>query len=223
MSKKKRRSAQPAEQQTKRERFEAAGRFPVRKTVIAGVGVVVIAVGVFVGISLYNNSNEVGGAVVSQGSASTAGVTSPTGSAVTTSQEMSLLASWKKTEAGTVTLSLAELTSKKIGGFVYSRTTAMPAGYDSIEGNGLPILAYVAPSGKLVVATSMCEPCHSYNFHIEGDELVCNTCLTRWDLNTLKGVRGGCLDYPPKEVKATVAGDVIQIDQAELEAWAPRI
>jgi hypothetical protein len=212
MSKQKR-PAQPAQQRTKRERFEEAGRFPVKKVAFSAVTIVVIAVAVFVGIRLYNNSAQAGGAVVSQGGTTYA----------QTSLAMSALTSSQNTGAGMITLSVAELTSKKIGGFVYSRSTPMPAGYDSVAGNGLPLLAYVAPSGRLVVATSMCEPCRSYAFHIEGDQLVCNTCLTRWDLNTLKGVKGGCLAYPPKEVTTTVQGDVIQIQQSELEAWAPRI
>jgi hypothetical protein len=139
----------------------------------------------------------------------------------TTNLEMSPLA-FKQTGAGTVTLSVAELTEKKIGGFVYSRSTPMPAGFDSVEGNGLPLIAYVAPSGKLVVATSLCEPCRSWDFHIEGGDLVCNACFTRWDLNTLKGVEGGCLDYPPAELTVAVEGDVIQIQQSDLEAWTPR-
>jgi uncharacterized membrane protein len=208
MSKRKR-PAQPAQQRTKREKFEEAGRFPVKRVAFSAVTIVVIAVAVFVGIRLYNNS----GAVVSQGGTTYA----------QTSLAMSALTSSQNTGAGMITLSVAELTSKKIGGFVYSRSTPMPVGYDSVAGNGLPLLAYVAPSGRLVVATSMCEPCRSYAFHIEGDQLVCNTCLTRWDLNTLKGVKGGCLAYPPKEVTTTVQGDLIQIQQSELEAWAPRI
>ncbi|MFH0916260.1 MAG: Fe-S-containing protein [bacterium] len=207
------RPARPAEQRSKRERFEEAGRFPVMKVAAAGVVVVVIAVAAVVGIMLYNNSTEAGGPVVSAGGADYA----------KTSLEMSPLTSAQTTGAGTVTLSLAEVTSAKIGGFVYSRSAPMPAGFDSVEGNGLPILAYVAPSGRLVVATSMCEPCRSYDFHIEGGQLVCNSCFTRWDLNTLKGVSGGCLDFPPEEVITTVQGDVIEIQQSELEAWAPRI
>jgi len=203
----------PAGRPTKRERFDEAGRFPVKKAVIAGVAVVVIAVAVVVGVLAYNNSTQAGGPVVSEGGAKYTGAP----------LQMSPLTSAQTTGSGTVTISVAELTSKKIGGFIYKRSTPMPAGFDSIEGNGLPLLAYVAPSGRLVVATSLCEPCRSWNFHIEGNELVCNTCYTRWDLNTLKGVSGGCQGFPPEEVKTVVQGDLIQIQQADLEAWAPRI
>ena len=125
--------------------------------------------------------------------------------------------------ADTVTLSSAEIKTSKIGGLVYKRTTPMPAGYNDISGNGLPVLAYVAPSGRLVVASSLCEPCHSYNFHIEGNDLVCNSCFTHWDLNTLKGVSGGCQAYPPQELTTSVQGDSVAVQKSLLESWAPRI
>jgi uncharacterized protein len=212
MSKRKR-PGKPAAHRTKRERFEEAGRFPVKKVAIVAVVVVVICVGAVLGFHAYQSSQNVGGTVVSQGGADYSN----------SNVEMSLLTSFQKTTSGTVTLSEAEVTSKKIGGAVYSRSTPMPASFDLIQGNGLPLLAYVAPSGRLVVATSMCEPCRSYQFHIEGNDLVCNTCFTHWDLNTLKGVSGGCLDFPPQEVKTVVQGGTIQVQQSDLEAWAPRI
>ena len=85
----------------------------------------------------------------------------------------------------------------------------MPSGYNDINGNGLPLLAYVAPSGRLVVASALCGPCHSYVFHIEGNDLVCNSCFTHWDLNTLQGKSGGCQAYPPKELTTTVQGGTV--------------
>ncbi|WP_460001777.1 Fe-S-containing protein [Paradesulfitobacterium aromaticivorans] len=36
--------------------------------------------------------------------------------------------------------------------------------------------AYLTPAGRVMVASSFCEPCYSRRFHIEGDVLVCNTC-----------------------------------------------
>lgn len=212
MSKRKR-PVKPAAQRSKREQFEESGRFPVKKAAIVGGVVVVICVAAVFGVRAYQSSQAVGGTVVSQGGANY----------TNTKVEMAQLTSSQKTTAGTVTLSAAEVTGKKIGGFVYSRTAPMPATYNAVPDNGLPMLAYVAPSGRLVVATSMCEPCRSYQFHIEGNDLVCNTCLTHWDLNTLKGINGGCLDFPPQEVKTVVQGDTVQIQQSELEAWIPRI
>jgi hypothetical protein len=125
-------------------------------------------------------------------------------------------------DAGSLKISVADITAKKIVGVVYNRTTPMPAGFDDISGNGLPVLAYVAPSGRLVVASSLCEPCRSYEFHIEGNDLVCNSCFTHWDLNTLQGKGGGCQAYPPLELKTVVQGDTVTVPTSLLESWVPR-
>lgn len=88
--------------------------------------------------------------------------------------------------------------------------------------NYLPMLAYVAPNGSLVVATSLCEPCSGTTFHIEGDQLVCNTCGTRWFLADMSGISGGCPQYPPKIMKYTVQGNKLEIKQSDLKQWKPR-
>lgn len=88
--------------------------------------------------------------------------------------------------------------------------------------NSLPLLAYVSPKGNVVVATSLCEPCSGITFHVEGDQLVCNSCGTRWTLDGLQGVSGGCLTYPPETVKYTVQGDNLIIKKADLQNWKPR-
>ena len=87
----------------------------------------------------------------------------------------------------------------------------------------IPLLAYITPAGKLVTAVSMCEPCNSTRFHIEGDQMVCNACSTRWDLETLKGISGGCLGYPPDVLRHTVNGDKITIQEMDLQNWKPRV
>ena len=197
----------------KRERFEAAGKFPLKKVVIAVVAVAVLVTGVVLGVTLRGDSAKVGGPVVSAGGVDYSG--GPV--------DMSPLESAQVTDPGVVTLSIPEIREKSIGGFVYNRSNPMPADYALIEGNGLPVLAYVAPSGRIVVAISLCEPCRSFDFHIEGSDLVCNRCFTHWDLNTLRGVEGGCLDYPPQELQVELQGDLVQIDRAALEAWVPRI
>lgn len=88
--------------------------------------------------------------------------------------------------------------------------------------DNLPILAYVSPQGNLVVATSLCEPCSGTSFRIEGDQLVCNACDTRWSLDGLQGISGGCMQYPPETVKYTVDGSKLVIDEALLKNWQPR-
>jgi hypothetical protein len=196
---------------TKREKFEKAGRFPVAKTAVIGLVGVVIAVGAFVGYRLSTGTPEVGGPVVEQGGSDYSG--GPVA--------MTLLSNATVT-GGNLEIPMAEIQANKIVAILYHRTNPMPAGYDDIEGNGLPVLAYVAPSGRLVVASSLCEPCHSYEFHIEGTDLVCNACFTHWDLNTLEGKDGGCQAYPPNELTAAVQGDTVRVSTDLLENWTPR-
>lgn len=84
------------------------------------------------------------------------------------------------------------------------------------------LMAYISPAGRLVVATAMCEPCRSQRFHIEGNVLVCDTCGTRWYLNDLQGISGGCPQYPPEEVPYTVENGTVKVDTKILDQWQPR-
>ncbi len=87
----------------------------------------------------------------------------------------------------------------------------------------VPLLAYITPSGKLVTAVAVCEPCRSTSFHIEGHEMVCNSCFTRWDLETLKGISGGCLNYPPDTLRHEIQGGKLMIKELDLKNWKPRV
>ena len=87
----------------------------------------------------------------------------------------------------------------------------------------LPVLAYVSDRGNVIVAASLCEPCSGTAFHVEGDHLVCNACGTRWSLDGLQGISGGCLAYPPEAIEYTIEGDKLIIDRAVLENWQPRV
>lgn len=199
----------------KRRRFEEAGRFPLRKVVIT---VVVAFVVMFAAMAAYGQTQkakQVGGVVIMENpkypsnnlamvrfdDANTPATQTPEGIAFPT----------------------AVLTKDFMIGITYKRQKPMPTGYQQAAGgNILPLLAYIAPSGRLVVATSFCEPCRSQTFHFEGNQLVCDTCFTRWDLSTLMGIGGGCVAYPPEEVTAEVRGEQIFVPAADLEAWKPR-
>ncbi len=91
------------------------------------------------------------------------------------------------------------------------------------KGNKIPLLSYVAPSGKVITAVSMCEPCRSTRFHIEGKTLVCNACATKWNLETLKRISGGCLNYPPDVLPSTAQKRVLQIEDKIVTQWKPRV
>ena len=117
-----------------------------------------------------------------------------------------------KVEKGKISIPLDVVKEKKMVRFEY-------------ENNGLrvPLLSYITQSGRVVTAVSMCEPCRSTRFHIEDKKIVCNACGTEWNLETLKGIQGGCLNYPPDVIPSTIEKDRIQIDEKNITQWKPRV
>ncbi len=113
---------------------------------------------------------------------------------------------------GKVTLPLDEVLEKKFVRFVYKNTTTE-----------IPLLAYINENGTLVTSISMCEPCNSTTFHIIGDELICNSCGSTWDLNTLDEISGSCGKYPPDPIPSRVNGNQIQIDESDILSWKRRV
>ncbi len=113
---------------------------------------------------------------------------------------------------GKVTFPLSLLLAKKAIAFEYQ----LPAGK-------LPLLAYISPEGKLVTAVRICEPCNSNSFRIEGTDLACGNCETRWKLTNLEGIQGSCQKYPPDPIPSTLVGDQVQIDETILKHWKMRI
>ncbi len=86
-----------------------------------------------------------------------------------------------------------------------------------------PLLAYVTPSGKVTTAVSLCEPCSSTRFFIQGNKIICSTCYTQWDLENLKGITGGCTRYPPDKIQNTISNGSILIDESVVAKWQPRV
>lgn len=93
--------------------------------------------------------------------------------------------------------------------------------YKRLDGP-IPLLAYVAPSGKIVTAIGLSEPCNSRSFHIEGNEIVCNLCLTRWKLETLEAGKGDCPKYPPEMLVHTIHDGRLIIREVDVQYWKPR-
>ena len=91
------------------------------------------------------------------------------------------------------------------------------------NGKRIPLTAFVQPDGQVMVAVSFCEPCKGETFHIIDEQIVCNVCGTTWDLQTLKGLSGGCQAYPPEALTYSVNGDNLEIPQAVLDSWEPRV
>ncbi|NWF93223.1 MAG: DUF2318 domain-containing protein [Syntrophaceae bacterium] len=117
-----------------------------------------------------------------------------------------------KAEKGKISIPLKEVMEKKMVRFEY-------------ESNGVktPLLAYITLTGRVVTAVSMCEPCRSTRFHIQNNTLVCNACYTEWNLETLEGIKGGCLAYPPDVIPSTIEKGQILIDEKIIIQWRPRV
>lgn len=117
-----------------------------------------------------------------------------------------------KAEKGKISIPLDIVREKRMVRFEYEN-----------NGNKIPLLAYITPTGKVVTAVSMCEPCKSTRFHIKDKSMVCNACYTEWQLETLKGISGGCLNYPPDVIPSTVENNQIRIDEKIIKEWKPRV
>ena len=68
-------------------------------------------------------------------------------------------------------------------------------------GEYLPLILISTPKGNTIGGVRVCEPCSSFSFHIvDGKYLQCDACGTRWDIETLQGISGGCISYPPPKL-----------------------
>ena len=109
---------------------------------------------------------------------------------------------------GFVEVPLQLVEEKKLVSFSYSR-----------DGKAVPLLAYLTPEGNFGAAVGFSRPCQSEKFHLKGDDIVCDLCLTRWDLETLKGVSGDCLDHPLDKIMHTVRDGKLMIREAGIQEW----
>ena len=200
----------------KRTEFEQEGAKMVPRTwfVTAIIGFALLAV---VGFGLSRSSGGAGGAA---GGAGAGGASAPPAAErvkVTEAQDYStanveMTDVKAKVAAGEVSVPLAELKKNKLLYFKYSGA-----------GKEVPLMAMITPSGKLFTASAMCEPCRSDRFHTEPDgTLTCNACGTKWDLETLQGISGGCPNFPPQEMKGQVKGDKIVLQETDVQGWQPR-
>jgi len=205
--------------QNKRQRFEEAGKFPLKKVVIVVSVVIVLAVVGVATRSIVQASKQAssGVQVTSQTSVPASAASAQSGGTIDMTPIDLAVA------GDTASFSVADVQKATLASLTYKRNTPMPGEWQSITGGSLPLISYVAPSGNLVVATSFCEPCKSIAFHIEGNTLVCNTCFTKWDLNTLQGISGGCTSFPPQPLQAQNQNGTIIVNTGDLEKWAPRI
>ncbi|KAB2850347.1 MAG: DUF2318 domain-containing protein [Ignavibacterium sp.] len=112
---------------------------------------------------------------------------------------------------GKIILPLDVVKEKKFVKFDYQGTNS-----------SIPLLAFITEDGKVVTAISLCEPCDSKDFHIQGSNLICNSCGTTWDLNNLDAISGSCGKYPPDPIPSKIVGNEIQIDEYVVTSWTRR-
>lgn len=122
---------------------------------------------------------------------------------------------------GYIRISLKDVKRNRFVAFWYKKKQITDA---RARKRPLPLLAIITPSGKLITAVSVCEPCRSETFHTEPDgTLTCNVCYTKWDLETFEGLSGGCPNYPPAELEHKVKDGEILIRESDLLSWKPRV
>ena len=74
----------------------------------------------------------------------------------------------------------------------------------------LPLIIISTPKGKTISGIRVCEPCLSFSFHmVEGKYLRCDACGTIWDIETLQGLSGGCMNYPPPKLTTGVMNGIV--------------
>lgn len=63
----------------------------------------------------------------------------------------------------------------------------------------MPFMAYIF-EGKTYVRAGICVPCKSYDFSLQQNVLICESCGSRFNAETGNGVSGACVKYPKAEV-----------------------
>jgi uncharacterized membrane protein len=113
---------------------------------------------------------------------------------------------------GKISVPLEEVKKNRMVSFSYQAATTT-----------IPLFALISPGGKIVTAVRLCEPCNSTEFTIEGDELACSKCDTRWSMENFEGIQGSCQKFPPAPIPSQVVGDLVQIDESIVRNWKLRM
>ena len=74
----------------------------------------------------------------------------------------------------------------------------------------LPLIIISTPKGKTISGIRVCEPCLSFSFEmVDGKYLRCDLCGTIWDIETLQGLSGGCMNFPPPKLTTGIMEGVV--------------
>ena len=176
----------------------------------AGVGVVVVAV--VVAIVLFTGN--------SKPKAPVGGETTNVGQQDYSAKNIPMTELKADLANGKLSVNLDDIKKNQIVRFEDSNFTIPLKSGENVP---MPLVAYVSNKGDIKVAIADCEPCSSTRFHIEGTDLVCDSCGTRWTLNDLQAVSGGCTQYPPDQKPYKIEGTKLTINEADIKDWKPRV
>ena len=92
------------------------------------------------------------------------------------------------------------------------------------NGQLVPLMVYVTPTGRIFAGSSMCEPCRGTKFSLAGETLVCNTCGTTYKIETHEFISGSpvCGSYPPVNMSPVIEEGNVIISRNEILNWEIR-
>ena len=105
----------------------------------------------------------------------------------------------------TLSISTSEVDSAKMLHFAFN----------SGQNDTMNFMAYNF-NGNTYVRANVCPPCRSTGFSLDGDNLVCNNCGTRFKAGTGDGVSGACRNYPKAEITYTISDGYLHLDTGDL-------
>jgi len=76
-------------------------------------------------------------------------------------------------------------------------------------------MAYIL-NGVIYVRASICPPCRSLGFTLNGNILACDICGTTFAASTGEGISGACVNYPKASVSYTIADGKVVMSRADL-------
>ena len=114
-------------------------------------------------------------------------------------------------EGSDLVFSLADLKRYRLIRFEYPTATTVR-----------PVMAYLAPDGRLVTAISVSDHCGSTEFKIKDNKIYCAHCPSVWDMMTMEAYTC-CARYYPDPIPSRVVGNVVHISKDVVEKWAGRL
>ena len=85
-----------------------------------------------------------------------------------------------------------------------------------------PVMAYIAPDGRLVTAISVSDHCGSTEFKSKDNKIYCAHCPSVWDMMTMEAY-ACCAKYYPDPIPSRVVENEVHVARDDVEKWAGRL